>query len=129
MGMADWTVYRCLVTGPSGRLHDGAGISERLLSALTLKRASASISEIFDAEPPYTPRGCCRTSMERSGSAAQPGEYYDGGLILAWLQPKYQTSNFRFVMDGCKYRAILGERETRSLPAFRAVGTPNPHRE
>ena len=30
-----------------------------------------SISEIFDAEPPFTPRGCCRTSVERRGSASK----------------------------------------------------------
>jgi glycogen debranching enzyme len=33
-----------------------------------------SISEVFDAEPPFTPRGCIAQAWSCGGSAALPGK-------------------------------------------------------
>ena len=44
--------------GASRRSRRRARAARRLRRRTSARRASASISEIFDAEPPYTPRGC-----------------------------------------------------------------------
>lgn len=40
------------------------------LGTHVIRACVGSISEIFDAEPPYTPRGCCAQAVERRRGAA-----------------------------------------------------------
>ena len=58
MGLADRPVHRCLAQG-SPRTNEAA--ARHFLDGFEPHLAEAgigSISEVFDAEPPFTPRGC-----------------------------------------------------------------------
>jgi glycogen debranching enzyme len=57
VGLADRPVHRCLAQGLPRRSRD----SRHFLDGFEPHLAEAgigSISEVFDAEPPFTPRGC-----------------------------------------------------------------------
>ena len=58
LGLADRPVHRRLAEGPSRTTATGA---RRFLDGFVAHLGEAcigSISEVFDAEPPFTPRGC-----------------------------------------------------------------------
>jgi len=57
MGLVDRPVHRCLAQGPSGQPRGSAAFPRRLRAHLA-EAGIGSISEVFDAEPPFTPRGC-----------------------------------------------------------------------
>ena len=58
LGLADRPVRRRLAEGPSRRPRRRARASSRASSPHLGEACIGSISEIFDAEAPYTPRGC-----------------------------------------------------------------------
>ena len=51
------TFHRCVVQGVSGSQTRGEGLSGGFVPHLN-EACAGSISEVFDAEPPFTPRGC-----------------------------------------------------------------------
>ncbi len=58
LGLADRSVRRCLAEGPSGGPRRGARSCWTASTAHLGEACVGSISEIFDAEAPYMPRGC-----------------------------------------------------------------------
>ena len=58
LGLADRPVHRRLAQGPSRRPRGRAPLPRRLRRRTSSEACVGSISEIFDAEAPYTPRGC-----------------------------------------------------------------------
>ena len=57
LGLADRALHRCVAEGPSDDSAGARGFLEALLPHLD-HACVGSISEIFDAEAPFTPRGC-----------------------------------------------------------------------
>ena len=58
LGLADRAVHRCVAEGASGRSTECPGDFWKTSSPASGEACVGSISEIFDAEPPFTPRGC-----------------------------------------------------------------------
>jgi glycogen debranching enzyme len=58
LGVADWSFYRCLAARPSEDNRTARGFLDGFRRHLE-SACVGSISEIFDAEPPFLPRGCC----------------------------------------------------------------------
>ena len=58
MGLADRPVHRRLAAGPIPTTRQGARGFLSGFEAHLGEAAIGTISEIFDAEPPFTPRGC-----------------------------------------------------------------------
>ena len=73
LGLADRPVHRRLAEGPPRRPRRRAAVSSTASRPTSARRASASISEIFDAEPPYHPR-LHRPGLERRRGASLLGQ-------------------------------------------------------
>ena len=58
LGLADRPVRRRLAEGPPRRPRRRPAVPRRLPRRISARPRLGTISEIFDAEPPYTPRGC-----------------------------------------------------------------------
>ncbi len=57
MALADRSVRRRVAEDPSGRQHGARALLDGFDARLS-EACVGSIAEIFDAEPPYVPRGC-----------------------------------------------------------------------
>ena len=122
VGLADRPVHRCLAQGPSGRKEARAaflaGFEPHLAEA-----GIGSISEVFDAEPPFTPRGCVaqawsvaevlrcivKTARRRNDNAAPSG----AGCPMEYAPWGHLRRRLTHLVQGC--RRISGSSTPRLL--------------
>ena len=83
VGLADRSVYRRLAQGPSARTATGARHFLQGFVGHLGEACIGSISEIFDAEEPFTPRGCIAQAWSVAGGVRAVGRRR-GDEVVRW---------------------------------------------